>query len=213
MNKIILSLILLFSFNYAKKLTFNANDISIIKKSRDTIKIINRIKMYKKLSKKIIHYSLIKKLSHINSFYNKILPSLDIDLYNKEDYWATRKEFLINGKGDCEDYVIAKYFSLLEVGIKKEKLYFSVVKVKGAKNEHMVLLYVHNIKQTPLVLDNLSFKVLALNKRKDLKTKFIFNEQNSYLLKNYLLNKKVKIKWKNDNKWKTLLTRVYDKNE
>ncbi|NQY20981.1 MAG: transglutaminase-like cysteine peptidase, partial [Campylobacteraceae bacterium] len=148
-----------------------------------------------------------------NAFYNKILPSLDKDLYNKDDYWATRKEFLINGKGDCEDYVIAKYFSLLEVGIKKEKLYFSVVKVKGEKTEHMVLLYIDNKKQTPLVLDNLSFKVLALNKRKDLKTKFIFNEINSYLLKNYLLNKKVRINWKDDNKWKTLLTRVYDKNE
>lgn len=213
MNKIILSIILLFSITSAKKLTFNTNDIKNIKSSKEIRTILNRIKMYKNLSRKILNYSLIRKLSHINAFYNKILPILDEKQYKKEDYWATRKEFLINGKGDCEDYVIAKYFSLIEVGVKKENLYLSVVKIKGQKIEHMVLLYFDNEKNTPLVLDNLSFKVLALNERKDIETKFIFNEKNSYLIKNYLLNKKVYINWKGDNKWKKLLARVYNKNE
>lgn len=35
----------------------------------------------------------------------------------------------------------------------------------------------------PLVLDNLSFKVVPFNKRPKLKPKFIFNEKEAYILK------------------------------
>ena len=60
--------------------------------------------------------------------------------------------------------------------IKKENLYFAVVNVKGAKSLHMVLLYLENKSSTPLVMDNLSSKVIPLNQRKDLIPKFAFNE-------------------------------------
>jgi amino acid transporter len=43
-----------------------------------------------------------------------------------DDYWMTPKEFFIKGFGDCEDYAIAKYFTLLELGVKKESLYLAV---------------------------------------------------------------------------------------
>lgn len=42
-----------------------------------------------------------------------------MDIYTTSDYWATPYEFLARDKGDCEDYVIAKYFALLHLGIKK----------------------------------------------------------------------------------------------
>ena len=40
----------------------------------------------------------------------------------KKDYWATPIEFMGTGAGDCEDYAIAKYFSLINLGIPEDKL-------------------------------------------------------------------------------------------
>lgn len=171
--------------------------------------IIKRFKQYKQLTKKIRHYSTLKKLGHVNAFFNKILPQKDGTKYGIDDYWMTQKEFLIKGKGDCEDYVIAKYFTLLEIGIDKKKLFFAVVKVQGKPTNHMVLLYVENKKSIPLVLDNLSFKLLPLNKRPKLIQKVAFNEYHAYVLYKNHLTSKARINWKGDNKWEKLLHRVY----
>jgi len=56
----------------------------------------------------------------------------------------------------------------------------------------MVLLYVNN--KEILVLDNLSWKVLPLNKRKTLEFRYAFNSKSSYIIKNNSLVKEKKIK-------------------
>ncbi len=65
----------------------------------------------------------------------------------------------------------------------------------------------------PLVLDNLSFKILPFDKRVRLQPKVIFNEKSSYVLKNKKIYKRAKIDWGKVNKWEKLLNRVYKKNE
>ena len=211
--KLISIILLLSSLIYCKSLEFTKQDINKIQNDPKKNAILKRINNYKKLKITIKNYSEFRKLSHINSFYNKILPQLDNQKFGISDYWSTRKEFLIEGRGDCEDYVIAKYFSLIENGFKKDKLFLSVVKVKGEVQDHMILLYFKNKKEIPLVLDNLSFKVLPLNKRPKLKIKFIFNEKESFLMKNYKISKRVNIDWGKENKWGNLLKRVYVKKE
>lgn len=211
--KLISIILLLSSLIYCKSLEFTKQDINKIQNDPKKNAILKRINNYKKLKITIKNYSEFRKLSHINSFYNKILPQLDNQKFGISDYWSTRKEFLIEGRGDCEDYVIAKYFSLIENGFKKDKLFLSVVKVKGEVQDHMILLYFKNKKEIPLVLDNLSFKVLPLNKRPKLKIKFIFNEKESFLMKNYKISKRVNIDWGKENKWENLLKRVYEKKE
>ena len=211
--KLISIILLLSSLIYCKSLEFTKQDINKIQNDPKKNAILKRINNYKKLKITIKNYSEFRKLSHINSFYNKILPQLDNQKFGISDYWSTRKEFLIEGRGDCEDYVIAKYFSLIENGFKKDKLFLSVVKVKGEVQDHMILLYFKNKKEIPFVLDNLSFKVLPLNKRPKLKIKFIFNEKESFLMKNYKISKRVNIDWGKENKWENLLKRVYEKKE
>ena len=144
---------------------------------------------------------------------NKIFPAHDISTKASIDYWATPKEFLIQGHGDCEDYAITKYFTLLEIGIPREKLYFAVVDVKGEMASHMVLFYLENKKSTPLVLDNLSSKVIPLTQREKLIPRFAFNEIDSYKFTNEKFTEKVKINWGEENKWEKLLNRVYSLNE
>lgn len=197
----------------AKSIMLTDNDIKNINSNYYKKAIYLRLNEYIELKKRIKNFDTIKKLNHVNTFYNRILPVLDSRKYKVDDHWATPKEFLIEGRGDCEDYAIAKYFTLLEVGIPKDKLYFSIVKVQGATDYHMVLLYIQNKTSMPLVLDNLSFKILPFDKRVRLQPKVIFNEENSYLLKNKKIYKKVKIDWGKENKWELLLNRVYNKNE
>ena len=213
MQQIFLLIFLSFSLLYSKSITLDNEDLQRIKTSKNEKAITIRLVKYLELKKKIKNFRLIKKLSYVNAFYNKILPINDSTKYNVDDHWSTPKEFLINGRGDCEDYAIAKYFTLLEVGIPKDKLFLSVVKVKGEANYHMVLLYIENKKSMPLVLDNLSFKVVSFDIRKKLEPKFIFNEKEAFILKNKKIYKRVKIDWGKVDKWQNLLTRVYEKSE
>jgi predicted transglutaminase-like cysteine proteinase len=116
---------------------------------------------------------------------------------------------MIEGNGDCEDYAIAKYFTLLELNIPKEKLYFAVVDIKGEKNSHMVLLYLENKNSSPLVLDNLSFRVIPFTKRKKLIPRFAFNEYDSFKFTSEKFTQKIKINWGKEDKWNKLLNKVY----
>jgi predicted transglutaminase-like cysteine proteinase len=175
--------------------------------------ILKRIKNYKKIKKNLLinkkNFSNYKMLSRVNSFFNNILSKYDKQTTGNDDNWALPKEFLIRGFGDCEDYAIAKYFCLKEIKFNPKKLYLMVVKVKGSKTMHMILGYFETSSSVPYILDNLSFKVVPLSKRKDLSVKFAFNEFGSYLLKNNRLYKKVKINWGKQDKWQHLLDKMY----
>ncbi len=124
-------------------------------------------------------FSVPMKIFKTNLFINKIIPKNDIGT----NEWSSPKEFLIKGSGDCEDYVIAKYFTLLELGINENQLFLSVVKVKGEKDFHMILLYLDDFNKI-YVLDNLSWKVVLLKDRKNLIFQYAFNKNNSFILNN-----------------------------
>jgi len=213
MNRIIILITLFVVSIYGYDFKLNDKDIEKINNSPKKSFIVNRLKIYQKLKADVKDYDLIRKLSHVNTFINKILPKHDIKAGIAMDYWATPKEFLIEGHGDCEDYAIAKYFTLLELGIPKEKLYLAVVKVKTQRDNHMVLLYVEDKNKSPLVLDNLSFRVIPFTKRPTLIPKFAFNEIDSYLFSTEKFTKRVKINWGKTNKWQELLEKVYTLNE
>lgn len=106
------------------------------------------------------------KLDSVNNFFNEYKYISDRDLYKKEDYWATRKEFIINGAGDCEDFVVAKYFTLLELGIEQQKL--SILHVLLNNEYHLVLGYQENNSSNIFILDSSNKTILPLLKRDDL---------------------------------------------
>lgn len=117
-----------------------------------------------------------EKLETINSFFNKkIVFANDMDLYGVKDYWATPVEFISRGAGDCEDYAIAKYFSLKMMGIGEEKLRIAYVKALQQNIFHMVMLYYSNPGAEPLILDNLVDAIKPASERRDLLPIFTFN--------------------------------------
>ena len=95
-----------------------------------------------------------EKLEKVNDFFNRTPYHSDKEVWGVDDYWATRLEFIGKDKGDCEDYVIAKYFTLKELGVPTSKMYMTYAKSLKFKVAHMVLTYYETPKSIPLVLDN-----------------------------------------------------------
>ncbi len=125
-----------------------------------------------------------KKLTLINDFFNQKIDFVnDIDHWQKKDYWATPLEFVASGAGDCEDFAIAKYFSLLAAGVAEEKLRITYVKALKQKQAHMVLTYFATPQAIPLVLDNLIPQIKKATKRKDLLPVYSFNGSGLWLAK------------------------------
>jgi len=122
------------------------------------------------------------KLKRINEFFNrKILFLDDIQIWGQTDYWATPLETLAKGKGDCEDFTIAKYFTLLSAGMPNEQLRLIYVKARiggpasNVTQAHMVLAWYETPEAEPLILDNLITDIRPASRRADLQPVFSFN--------------------------------------
>jgi predicted transglutaminase-like cysteine proteinase len=119
-----------------------------------------------------------RKLEAVNSFFNRrIVFAEDSDVWGQADYWASPFEVLAQGRGDCEDYAIAKYFSLLAMGMPVSRLRLVYVRAQvGADTQaHMVLAYYAQPNAEPLILDNLITAVRPASRRPDLSPVFSFN--------------------------------------
>ena len=125
-----------------------------------------------------------EKLAVVNDFFNSnVLFVDDVLLWDKEDYWATPIEMLSLGAGDCEDYSIAKYFTLKQLGVDEDKLRITYVKAIDLNQAHMVLTYFENKRAIPLVLDNLINEIQPASRRQDLTPVYSFNGTGLWLAK------------------------------
>ncbi|MEN9903827.1 MAG: hypothetical protein RLZZ555_392, partial [Pseudomonadota bacterium] len=71
------------------------------------------------------------KLKAVNTFFNRRLRySSDQAVWGMLEYWATPLEFMGRAEGDCEDFAIAKYISLLLLGVPPEKLRLIYVRAR-----------------------------------------------------------------------------------
>jgi predicted transglutaminase-like cysteine proteinase len=124
------------------------------------------------------------KLALVNDFMNKTPFIDDIVHWGKEDYWATPIEFLSTNGGDCEDFSIAKYFTLRALGVPDDKLRITYVKeLVQYRQAHMVLLYFASADAEPVVLDNINGTILPASTRTDLLPVYSFNGSILWLAK------------------------------
>jgi predicted transglutaminase-like cysteine proteinase len=85
---------------------------------------------------------------------NNVVFKPDQEVWNTRDYWQTPRETLQTLHGDCEDYAIFKYFTMVSWGIPKEdvQLWYGY----HYQVPHMVVTY------CGLVLDSNTNDVLPL---------------------------------------------------
>lgn len=113
----------------------------------------------------------------VNHFFNQLPWLDDRELWGKRDYWATPFEMLgVNG-GDCEDYSIAKYFTLKQLQVPGEKLLVTYVRAPRLGQTHMVLAYYPSPQADPYILDNLTNDIRRGSERTDLIPVYSFNAE------------------------------------
>ena len=168
-------------------------------------KAVNRIFEYNEIIHSNKKDTSIKQLKKINNYLNKLTYKGDMLNNKQSDYWATPKEFLISGFGDCEDYAIIKYFTLVKLGFNPNKLFITIAHNARLRGYHMVLSYFFKDGEAPLILDNINHKVLNLSERNDLKINAFLNTNGVYRInKQYKLTKTKE----HSRKLKSLLKRV-----
>lgn len=142
-------------------------------------KAADTVTAWRKLVEETKDLSEQEKLNKVNTFFNRrILYQTDMEIYKQEDYWASPLEFMGRGTGDCEDFAIAKYMTLLALGIKNEHLRLAYVRFKSGNTApiaHMVLGYYADPADEPVILDNMVTSIRPASMRSDLQPVFSFN--------------------------------------
>lgn len=125
------------------------------------------------------------KLVIVNDFFNtNIAFHSDLRIWGKSDYWATPLQTLGTQQGDCEDFSIAKYVSLLKLGIHSKQLRLVYVKADVGlpkPQAHMVVAYYPTPTSEPFILDNLNPEIRPASKRRDLLPVFSFNSDGLWI--------------------------------
>jgi len=123
----------------------------------------------------------VELLSSVNAFFNDVSYVSDQTQWGMADYWASPAELLASNGADCEDFSIAKYFALKELGVPIERLRITYVKAVRLNQAHMVLAYYPAPEAEPLILDNLENWVRPASERTDLVPVYSFNDEDVLL--------------------------------
>lgn len=116
-------------------------------------------------------------LDAVNAFVNRLRFVEDQAHWGEADYWATPAESVGSGGADCEDYAIAKYFLLKQLGVPVTSLRLVYVRALRLNQAHMVLAYYPRPDADPLVLDNLEAQARPASQRADLEPVYSFNDE------------------------------------
>jgi len=117
----------------------------------------------------------------VNRVINRIPFIDDATHWGEKDYWATPAEAVASNGADCEDFAIAKYFLLKELGVPISRLRMTYVKAVKLNQPHMVLTYYPRPDADPLVLDNLEDTVRPASQRTDLIPVYSFNDEEVWI--------------------------------
>lgn len=129
---------------------------------------------------------------NVNNFFNQLEYRSDKKTWNKDDYWASRLEFLGRGQGDCEDFAVAKFLTMMQLGVPSEKLFLTYVLAKGfPEPAHLVTTYYKEPGTVPFVLDNYNKNILPATKRTDLVPVYSFTAEDLYIQKQRGLGNRV----------------------
>jgi len=130
----------------------------------------------------------LETVHSINQSINRFGHLPDRLVWSKTEFWATPYELISKGAGDCEDFAVAKYLALLELGVPSEHLELLWSRVYNQKKQriepHVVALYRPGDSSSYLVLDNINRKEISLEKRQDLLPQIRFNKRVAWIKNN-----------------------------
>lgn len=120
----------------------------------------------------------LSQLEDVNRYMNAHPYIQDIANWGLPDYWETPKEFL-DRNGDCEDYAIAKYYSMRALGMDHDVLRIVVLQDLNLQIPHAIL--VAYVGGKPYVLDNQIPQVVTADVIHHYRPFYSINETNWWL--------------------------------
>ncbi len=122
------------------------------------------------------------QLARVNDFFNRQVRVADgARLWGRANYWASPGEVLGHGHGDGADIAIAKYFTLLALGMPADRLRLVYVTVRAPTRDapvgapHLVLAYYPTPSAEPMLLDTRDPRLLPAGARSELRPGYSFN--------------------------------------
>ena len=80
------------------------------------------------------------QLDEANRAVNMVIRYVsDVAQHGEADRWSAALATFATGKGDCEDYAIAKYVALTEAGFPRDDLQLVLLRNRAARQDHAVL--------------------------------------------------------------------------
>lgn len=115
-----------------------------------------------------------EQIEAVNTFVNKMPYIEDRNNWGKTDYWETPYEFFTYS-GDCEDFSIAKYYTLKQMGVPEEDMRLIIVQDLNLGGIMHAVLEVM-VDGTPYLLDNQAESVIRAEKVHHYKPIYAINE-------------------------------------
>lgn len=137
----------------------------------------NQQKRWKQFKSTVVSKSRMQQLRKVNTYFNNWPYRLDKENWGKQEYWASPPEF-VKKSGDCEDYAIAKYYALRELGLPASSMRIVALMDNIRRLGHAVLVVYLN--GDAWVLDNQTKLVLSHSKFSHYVPQFSVNETNRW---------------------------------
>ena len=168
---------------FRRPLEKQKNWLAVLKRNADSPifddeRKLRRSTTWKQLREKAQSGTRLHMLAEVNRFWNAWPYRADREVWGKEDFWAAPAEFL-SRSGDCEDYCIAKYFTLRELGIPAEEMRIVIVRETIRGLAHAVLAVYDG--QDVHILDNLSDQVRPMRRVRNYQPHFSVNEKGRWM--------------------------------
>ena len=122
--------------------------------------------------------SRVGQIRNVNVWFNMLPYKQDNWIYGKDDHWASVGEFL-EQSGDCEDFAIAKYLTLRQLGFPVDSMWVSIVYDVYSGTDHAFLIVEHD--GETFVLDNRDDEVSGTRHSYRYQPHFLFNEKDVHI--------------------------------
>lgn len=121
----------------------------------------------------IRHDAPLDQINKVNMWLNNQPYKQDNWVYGKSDYWTSLREFLEHS-GDCEDFAIAKYITLRQLGFQSEQMQVAIVYDVYSGTDHAFLTVDYG--GHTYILDNREKTITPAGHAKRYRPLFTFNE-------------------------------------
>jgi predicted transglutaminase-like cysteine proteinase len=115
----------------------------------------------------------------VNVWVNRHVSFADDSVvYGRADHWASLAETAGRGRGDCEDYAIAKLQMLRAVGVSSRDLYLVIARDLVRRQDHALLAV--RLNNQFVILDNGVDSLLPGDRMQDYRPILTFNENRAW---------------------------------